>query len=250
MVAPQLLLRENLDINMTKIVATSVYGNSPRYITGAIRQFELTKKFYPGWEYRIYTDDKTKFSSIADEANIIEMDKGHGVFWRFLPMFEDENNIVIVRDSDGRITLREQMAVEEWLKSDFRFHTFRDHEAHFQFPVIACAFGYKGKLADKLLDVMNNYMLNTNYYTNDQVYLRDDIFPIVKDSALIHSMNEGWFGETRNQLINSFDFCGNGYDENDMPLYPSTLAECNGFDPKTVSEKYKFNYGYLTGNAT
>jgi len=35
-----------------------------------------------------------------------------------------------------------------------------------------------------------------------------------------------------------------------MPLYPSTLAECTGFDPKTVSDKYKFNYGYLTGNVT
>jgi hypothetical protein len=230
---------------MAKIVSTSAYGNDNRYITGAIRQFELTQQFYPGWEYRLYTDDKAKFESIADRANIIEVKQGHGVFWRFLPMFEDENNTVIVRDSDGRITLREQMAVNEWVESDFKFHTFRDHEAHYEFPVIACAFGYKGKLPNKILSIMNEYMLNTNYYTNDQVFLRDVVFPFVKDSTLIHSMYEGWFGETRKRLVNTYDFCGNGYDENDMLLYPSTLAECVGFDLSKVSNEFKFNDGIL-----
>lgn len=231
---------------MAKIVSTSAYGNDDRYIIGAIRQFELTQHFYPGWEYRLYTDDKTKFESIADRANIIEVKEGHGVFWRFLPMFEDETHTVIVRDSDGRITLREQMAVNEWVESDFKFHTFRDHEAHYEFPVIACAFGYKGKLPAKILSIMNEYMLNTNYYTNDQVFLRDVVFPFVKDTALIHSMNEGWFGETRKQLVNPYDFCGNGYDKNDMPLYPSTLAECAGFDLSKLPSECKFNNGMLS----
>ena len=67
----------------------------------------------------------------------------------------------------------------------------------------------------------------------------------MQDNALIHSMKEGWFAQSRNKLINSYDFCGNGYNENDMPMYPPTLAECNGFDPKTVSEQYKFSDGVL-----
>lgn len=231
---------------MAKIVSTSAYGNDDRYITGAIRQFELTQQFYPGWEYRLYTDDKAKFESIADRANIIEVKQGHGVFWRFLPMFEDENNTVIVRDSDGRITLREQMAVNEWIESKFKFHTFRDHEAHYEFPVIACAFGYKGKLPNKILSIMNEYMLNTNYYTNDQVFLRDVVFPFVKDSTLIHSMNEGWFGETRKKLENPYSFCGNGFYANDMPIYPSTLAEIKNFDSNKLDSKYKFDLGKLS----
>lgn len=230
---------------MKKIVSTSVYGNSPRYITGAIRQFELTKKFYPEWEYRIYTDDKIKFSSIANEANIIEMDKGHGVFWRFLPMFEDENNIVIVRDSDGRITLREQMAVYEWVNSNNKFHIFRDHEAHYEFPIIACAFGNKGKLPDSLLDVMNNYMFNTNYYTNDQVYLRDYVFPYIQNDVMIHSMREGWFKETRAKLKNKYSFCGNGFDEFDMPLYPDNMAGFATFVQKDLPPEAKFETGIL-----
>jgi hypothetical protein len=79
----------------------------------------------------------------------------------------------------------------------------------------------------------------------DQIFLKDVIWPLVKDNSIVHCMNDGWFGETRKQLVNSYDFCGNGYDENDMPMYPPTLAECAGFDPKTVQQKYKFNSGIL-----
>ena len=98
---------------MTKIVAVSVYGERPRYIEGARRQYELAKHFYPDWEFRIYTDDAKKFESLKD-AHVIEVkDNSHGVFWRFEPLFESEDNIVIVRDSDGRITEREARAVNE-----------------------------------------------------------------------------------------------------------------------------------------
>lgn len=160
-------------------------------------------------------------------------------------MFEDDDNVVIVRDSDSRISLREVMAVEEWIKSDKKFHTFRDHEAHFEFPIIGCAFGYKGKFDNSVLNLLNKYTTERNYYVGDQIFLKDVIWPLVEDNAIIHCMNEGWFGDTRKQLVNPYDFCGNGYDENDMPMYPPTLAECVGFDPKSVSQQYKFNNGYL-----
>ena len=62
---------------------------------------------------------------------------------------------------------------------------------------------------------------------------------------LVHSMHEGWFKETREKLVNPFSFCGNGYDENDMPLYPPTLKECAGFDPSLVDKKFKFDEGIL-----
>jgi len=232
---------------MKKITSLSVWGDAPRYIVGANRQYELTKKYYPDWEFRIYTDDKNKFSNLTD-ANIIEVTDGsYGMYWRFRAMFEDENNIVIVRDSDSRITVREQRAVNEWIASDKKFHTFRDHQAHFEFPIIGCAFGYKGKFNKQTETLLNSYTQELNYYVGDQIFLKDVIWPLVKDNAMIHSMHDSWFKETRNQLVNPYDFCGNGYDENDMPLYPPTLAECAGFDPKTLSVKNKFNYGYLIG---
>lgn len=230
-----------------KIVSTSEWGSNPRYINGAIRQYELTKEFYPNWTFRIYTDDKSKYNKAMPDAEIIEIkDNSHGVFWRFLPLFESEDNIVIVRDADGRITLREQMAVQEWLESNNSFHIFRDHEAHYEFPIIACAFGLKGKLPEDLKDIMSKFMYNTNYYTNDQVYLRDYIFPYVESDTMIHSMKEGWFGETRLKLKNKYSFCGNGYDEFDMPLYPASMEEFNGFDQKNLPESAKFDKGIMS----
>jgi hypothetical protein len=228
-----------------KIISLSVWGDNPRYIIGANRQYELAKQYYPDWEFRIYTDDKNKFSNLTD-ANIIEVTDGtYGMFWRFRAMFESEDNIVIVRDSDSRITVREQIAVNEWLDSKYAFHTFRDHEAHFEFPIIGCAFGYKGMFGKAIEDFMHSYAAQLNYYAGDQIYLRDIIWPLIRNDVLIHSMNEGWFGETRKHLVNPYAFCGNGYDENDMPLYPPTLEECARFNPKEVSTEFKFNNGKL-----
>ena len=230
---------------MKKIISISVWGDNPRYIIGANRQYELAKQFYPDWKFRIYTDDRNKFSHLKDAQIIQVVDGSYGMYWRFGAMFEDKDNIVLIRDSDSRITPREVRAVNEWLDSDKAFHTFRDHDAHYEFPIIGCAFGYKGRFNDLEHRRMLEYRSQLNYYVGDQIYLRDAIYPLVKDSMMVHTMTEDWFGETRKKLVNPYDFCGNGYDENDMPLYPPTLAECNGFDPKSVSTEFKFNGGLL-----
>jgi hypothetical protein len=95
------------------------------------------------------------------------------------------------------------------------------------------------------LDVMNKFMFNTNYYTNDQVYLRDYIYPYVKETTMIHCMKEGWFKDTRLKLKNKYSFCGNGYDEHDMPLYPGSMKEFEGFDQKNLPASAKFDKGLM-----
>ena len=222
----------------------SVYGPNPRYVIGAKRQVELAKEFYNGWRCRIYTDDVNNFKNV--DADVIQMDcSANGVFWRFEPMFESPITITLVRDADGRITKREAMAVEEWMKSPQLFHTYRDHEAHYEFPVIACAFGLKGMLPHGSFEAMKLYMNQPFYYTNDQVYLRDCVWPLIEHTSLVHSMKEGWFGETRAMLKNRYAFCGNGWDENDLPLYPPTMEEMNGFDRFALPEWAKFDGGYF-----
>lgn len=228
----------------------SVWGDNPRYIVGAQRQIELAKEFYYDFTVRLYTDNVSNFKEEPGVEIIDRSGYSNGVFWRFEPLFESEDNVVIVRDTDGRVTLRESLAVHEWLVSSKTFHTFRDHEAHYEYPIIACAFGYKGKLESKILDAMNAFISKPFYYTNDQVFLRDFVFPVVRYNALIHCMKEGWFGSSRNHLKNRYDFCGNGYDENDMPLYPPTLAECANFNNKLLDASCKFSNGELTSEET
>ena len=196
---------------------------------------------------KLYTDDIKPYQYMKPWYNVelIERKDDNGVFWRFEPLFESDNNIVIVRDSDGRITRREAMAVNEWLKSDKSFHTFRDHESHFEFPIIACAFGYRGKLPQYLFNSMMVFKNQPFYYTNDQVYLRDHIWPYVVNNSIVHECTKGWFKDSREKLNNKYSFCGNGFDEFDMPLYPPTLNECVGFDPSKLDSKYKFDKGLL-----
>lgn len=228
---------------MNKIISMSVWGNDPRYIVGAKRQVELAKKYYPEWKVRLYVDNPRPYQGLSDVDIVIINDESFGMFWRFLPMFENDNNITMIRDSDSRITVREVRGIEEWLNSDKLFHTFKDHDAHYEFPIIGCAFAYKGKFDAVYLAIMKEYMFNHKYYLSDQFFLRDVIYPLIRNSMLLHSMHDGWFGETRKQLKNKYSFCGNGYDEHDMPLYPDTLENIANFNPKELGVEYKFDEG-------
>jgi hypothetical protein len=61
---------------------------------------------------------------------------------------------------------------------------------------------------------------------------------------MVHSMHEGWFGESRKALKNEYEFCGNGWDEHDNPLYPNTLEKCVGFNISRVKPEDKFGWKF------
>jgi hypothetical protein len=225
---------------MNKIIAMSVWGKDPRYIIGAKRQIELAKEFYPDWIIRLYVDDTSSFAGIPNIDLREVRDGTYGMFWRFEVLFED--NICLVRDSDSRITIREAMAVNEWLDGHKKFHTFKDHDAHYEFPIIGCAFGYRGKLHSDVKEKMQQYIKNYPFYLGDQFFLRDIVWPMVKDDALVHSMKEGWFKESRAKLKNRYSFCGNGYTEEDIPIYPPSLSENN---TNVDLAQFKFDKGLL-----
>lgn len=231
---------------MSKIISMSVWGDNPRYIVGAKKQIELAKRYYPEWTVRIYTDNTSTFDGIPD-IEVVQADTDmYGMFWRFLPLIEDESNIVMVRDSDSRITIREARAVNEWLESDKIFHVFRDHDSHFEFPIIGCAFAFKGSFNVELLEFMKQYAKDNKFYLSDQFFLRDYVWPAIKDVCMVHSMyGDDWFSDSRKKLINRYSFCGNGYDENDMPLYADSLEAMKTFDPKWVADEYKFDEGIM-----
>jgi hypothetical protein len=234
---------------MNKIFSMSVFGNNPRYIMGAKRQVDLAKKFYPDFKIKIYVDDVNNFLDFDNDVDIIKVHSElDGTFWRFFPLFENEDNIVLVRDADGRVTYREKMAVEEWLESNKSFHTIRDHQSHYEYPIIACAFGYKGRLPDNVFKAMDLYK-NQSYYTVDQVYLRDCVWPFVENDSFIHSMNDedSWFSESRKNLKNKYAFL-NAWDENDMPFYPDSLNNYSQFEIDKFNEIYKFDEGVFMKN--
>ena len=199
-----------------KLFSFSCYGNNPRYTKGTIKQVELVNYFFPDFKIRIYTDNKKQFEHL--NVQVVEMKDDYYLFWRFYPLFEDENNIVLVRDVDSRITIREKLAIDEWLNSDKKFHNIKDHESHYEFPIMGAMFGYKGKLPNQIKMIMEEIQKHHQYLL-DQYFLGEFVYPIVRHEEMIHHMHNGWFGETRKRLKNKNSFVGNGYDENDNPIY-------------------------------
>lgn len=230
-------------------VVMSVYGDNPRYKQGALIQAPIW--ISNGFNVTVYTDNPSDYPSTINV--ILKEPSQNGVFWRFNHIFyAGKNDLTLIRDADGRPTEREFSAIEEFKESDKKFHIFRDHEAHLQWPIIACAFAIKGSLKDiveewvikSALKAMVDAMDRPFYYTNDQVWLRDWIWPYVAPHSYIHSIEKpGWFKESRKKG-NRYQFCGNGWDENNMPLYPPEMSEMiNWVDvKKTLGEEARYRY--------
>lgn len=209
---------------MKKIISISVWGSDPRYCIGAIKNAEIAKKLMPDWKCRIFVDSTvpSKYVNQLHDMNNVEVAEvdDHGVFgafWRFYSMFESEDNITISRDSDSRISKREVRVINEWLTSDKKFSIIRDHERHYDWPILAGMWGMKGSLDLSLMDTMLEYSKN-HFYTSDQIFLAKEIWTIAKDDCYIHGYKEiEWMKKTRKNI--KYDFIGQGYDENEMPIY-------------------------------
>lgn len=179
---------------MKKIIAFSLWGDHPKYWVGARRNVELAQKFYPTWTPRFYIDSnapKDKIAELVSLSSPIEIkfidSKGpyHGMFWRFEPAFEPDVDIFISRDCDSRISIREVLAVNEWLNSDKDVHTMRDHPHH-NMPIQGGMWGARNHILSKLgikekLEQWRDY----SKWGVDQEFLKQ-VYPIIKPHAFEH----------------------------------------------------------------
>ena len=95
-----------------KVLSFSLWGDNPKYTVGAIKNSELAKEFYPGWEMRLYHNDSVPDYVLEElEGNNVtlvntEQDLTHwNALWRFMPVSEDIE-CMISRDCDS-VSLRE-----------------------------------------------------------------------------------------------------------------------------------------------
>lgn len=204
---------------MTKIISISVWGTDRRYLEGAVKNILMAENFFSDWFIFLYVSTESYFyfkdlNNKRVKIVKIDVDPLNGSFWRFYPFFE-EDGYVLSRDADSRLSLRESQAVDEWVRSGKTYTIIRDHPRHFDFPMLAGMWGAITPLNENLREKMMNYSGRHNYLI-DQEYLTKEIWPIASNDCLIHSMNENsWFSSCRSTI----DFIGQGYDENDKPLY-------------------------------
>lgn len=225
---------------MQRIISVSVFGDNPRYLEGARKQYELAKYWYPGWTFRLYIDDASRVN--LPGAEVIEISsKTNGMFWRFYPLFEEA--IVIARDADSRFTAREVMAVHEWVASGRKYHLMRDHAWH-RTTINGGMLGVKGPLSAKLAISMMVASIGECKYGRDEDWLEAEVYPHIGDDAVVHTFESGWFGESRKNLFNPYEFVGNGFDENNWPLYE---PEPKKWNRDALSESSRFQVGCPQG---
>ena len=172
------------------IVSYSLWGDNTKYTIGAIRNAQMCKEFYPDWVARFYIGKYVPIEIITElksmnNTDVIVMNDGGdwtGMFWRFLAA--DSNDVVIVRDTDCRPSLREKAAVDDWLRSDKDFHIMRDHPYHGT-AILGGMWGARNGILKGIGLKILNYAKG-NFWQVDQNFLREIIYPVVKDRAMVH----------------------------------------------------------------
>ena len=216
---------------MKKIISFSLWGDNPVYTQGAIRNAELAKEIYPDWVCRYYIGKSTPNDIVVklqnfDNTEVIVMDNDGdwtGMFWRFYPASEDDVDVMISRDCDSRLNNRERDAVNEWLNSDKGFHIMRDHPYHTT-EILGGMWGSKKGVVNNMKELIDDY-IKGDFWQVDQNFLREKIYPIVKNNYLVHDefFEKKPFPFKRPLNI----FVGQAFNEKDEFLHPEHIKLIN-----------------------
>ena len=181
---------------MKKVISFSLWGDNPTYNIGAIKNAELALIIYPGFECWFYIHKDTVPRNTIDElqhffhVKIIfkegNLSINKPMMWRFETIDDEDVEVMLVRDTDTRILLREKLAVDEWLQTDKRFHIMRDHPHH-TFCILGGMFGSK-KIPEikSWIEIMDT-VVQSGIRDYDQTFLQNYIYPIIKNDCVIHS---------------------------------------------------------------
>jgi hypothetical protein len=201
---------------MKKIISFSLWGDNPKYTVGAIKNAELSPEIYPGWICRYYIDKSTP-QEVVDElkskshVEVVMMDEDgewNSMFWRFYPIADEDTEIMLSRDCDSRLSLREKLCVDEFIKSDKLFHTMVDHPWHG--GIMGGMWGAKNGILKEMKSLIDSWE-KTNQWQTDQSFLRHIISPMVSDIIMIHdSINLKNFPSKRE----NYHFVGEIFDGN------------------------------------
>ncbi|MEM9284142.1 MAG: hypothetical protein AAGA96_20170 [Verrucomicrobiota bacterium] len=176
------------------IISFSLWGSNPRYLKGALRNARLAWDIYPSWTCRFYCDDSVPAGVLRQlkklGAEVVMRPRPEsffdGLLWRFEVIDDPEVTRYLVRDCDSVINVRERVAVDQWLRSDRWFHCMRDYPSHTEVILAGMWGGVSGALAS-LEEIKTAFHPDTApTRTVDQILLRQVVWPMVRQSVLIH----------------------------------------------------------------
>ena len=201
-----------------KVIAFSLWGDKPIYNAGAIANAKLALSLFPDWVCRFYVGKNTD-PFVIDELrrfnNVEVVDTGiHGTMksmvWRFTACSDSNVSIVLSRDTDSRLSVREVEAVDMWLKSEKDFHIIRDHPHHGA-PILGGLWGARGGLLkdiNALLTEFESFGVE-DAVQYDQTFLKKMVFDRVRHNSFV---NDEFFDKvnplTSDRDVNGVFFLG------------------------------------------
>jgi len=195
-----------------------------KYCVGAVRNQELAREHYKGFSTRFYVGNSVP-SWVTREleqrgAEFCRRDTSEtsaAMFWRFEALTDRGYDIVLIRDTDSRISLREVGAVHSWIASGTALHVMRDHPQHYA-PILGGLFGVRPS-AMPTGTIIPNWFDECRQYGDDQNFLAATIYKMFRRSRVVHDsffaidIDALHFPDPRDGLL----FVGESFDEHDNP---------------------------------
>ena len=220
-----------------KIISFSLWGKEEFYNYGAYENAVIAKELFPDWICRFYYSNiDPDILYLLKNMNNVELickdddkyqDNLSNTLWRFYPAFYEKDIILIVRDTDSRLNMKEKIAIDNWLNSDKDFHILRDHPWHLT-RILAGLWGVKNNL---LLNSSFQDNFNTFYRKNikgvDQEFLMQ-IYDKIKEKSLIYDTYHLY----KDERVEKFQF---------TELYKSFVGAYCRDAPKTFAKLNKPN---------
>lgn len=219
---------------MKKIISYSLYNNRPKDVINAIINCLLVPKIYPGWVARFYIDDSIppcieQLLRTFEYVEVVVMPRHKGseaMLWRFLPASEPEyDTVMISRDADSWISVREKVCVDQWLEGKKNFHIIRDHCYHSQ-KIMGGMWGVRNSILSKMNEEVEAFCKNGTY---DQGFLADRIYPNITHDLITHYGSPQY--NNQGKLVNGYfnDSCVPipAYQEWDEPVPGLSFREAN-----------------------
>jgi len=175
------------------VIAFSLWGDRPEYITGAIVNAQIAPHLYVGWTARFYCDTSVPADARAAlaqyGAQVVLMDRPEHQrirpMWRFLAADDPEVNVFVCRDADSRLNAKELLAVTDWLRSGRRFHVMRDHIYHMEL-VLAGMWGGTAGVLPGMADWLDKGAAYFDNRWGDQAFLADLVWPLIRGDTYVH----------------------------------------------------------------
>jgi hypothetical protein len=186
------------------VISFSLFGETERYLRGAVTNVRAARFVYPDWTCRFYIDDSVPRQVVqilaAEGAELRTVDglpsAKYGTFWRFLVAEDGQVARYVVRDCDSVVNVRERLAVDEWIESRRHFHVMRDAYAHSELVLAGMWGGVVGALPAVGKAFIPFVEQTIRHRTLDQDFLRERLWPTIRQSVLVHD-SQFAFGEHR-----------------------------------------------------